>query len=87
MTDKPSSLAVLTLNVWNREGPWPDRLPLIKSWIDRLQPDLIGLQEVVNGRNSGYQAKTSQPVARHCAAWSIPPTGPSHLPVRLLHFT
>ena len=48
MTDKPSSLAVLTLNVWNREGPWPNRLPLIRSWIDRLQPDLIGLQEVAD---------------------------------------
>jgi len=43
-----SSLAVLTLNVWNREGPWLDRLPLIRSWIDRLQPDLIGLQEVAD---------------------------------------
>jgi endonuclease/exonuclease/phosphatase family metal-dependent hydrolase len=48
MTDDSSSLAILTLNVWNREGPWPDRLPLIRSWIDRLQPDLIGLQEVVD---------------------------------------
>jgi endonuclease/exonuclease/phosphatase family metal-dependent hydrolase len=48
MTDKASSLSVLTLNVWNREGPWPNRLPLVKSWIHRLQPDLIGLQEVVD---------------------------------------
>jgi endonuclease/exonuclease/phosphatase family metal-dependent hydrolase len=48
VTDKPSSLSVLTLNVWNREGPWPDRLGLMRSWIDRLQPDLIGLQEVVD---------------------------------------
>jgi hypothetical protein len=47
MSDKASSLVVLTLNVWNREGPWPDRLPLIRSWIERLQPDLIGFQEVV----------------------------------------
>jgi hypothetical protein len=48
VTDKASSLAVLTLNVWNREGPWPDRLPLLRSWIQRLQPDLIGFQEVVD---------------------------------------
>ena len=48
MTDKPSPLSLLTFNVWNREGPWPDRLRLIRSWIDRLQPDLIGLQEVVD---------------------------------------
>jgi endonuclease/exonuclease/phosphatase family metal-dependent hydrolase len=48
MTGKAQSLSVLTLNVWNREGPWPKRLTLIKSWISRLQPDLIGLQEVVD---------------------------------------
>jgi endonuclease/exonuclease/phosphatase family metal-dependent hydrolase len=59
VTDKPSSLAVLTLNVWNREGPWPDRLRLIRSWIDRVQPDLIGFQEVLDASHtqellSGY---------------------------------
>ena len=48
MGDLVASLSVLTLNVWNREGPWPDRLALVRSWIDRLQPDLIGLQEVVD---------------------------------------
>lgn len=47
-TGKPDFLSVLTLNVWNREGPWPKRLPLIRSWIGRLQPDLIGIQEVVD---------------------------------------
>jgi endonuclease/exonuclease/phosphatase family metal-dependent hydrolase len=48
MTATAPSLSVLTLNVWNREGPWAKRFPLIKSWIQRLQPDLIGFQEVVD---------------------------------------
>jgi endonuclease/exonuclease/phosphatase family metal-dependent hydrolase len=48
MSDQKKSLAVLTLNVWNREGLWPQRLALIKSWIKQLQPDLIGLSEVVD---------------------------------------
>jgi endonuclease/exonuclease/phosphatase family metal-dependent hydrolase len=39
-------LRVLTLNVWNREGPWQQRLTLLQSWFNRLQPELIGLQEV-----------------------------------------
>jgi endonuclease/exonuclease/phosphatase family metal-dependent hydrolase len=38
-------MRVLTLNVWNREGPWAQRLPLLRDWLQRLQPDLIGLQE------------------------------------------
>ena len=45
-------LTVLTLNVWNREGPWPKRLALIRSWVNRLQPDLIGFQEVVNAAHT-----------------------------------
>ena len=42
------SLSVLTLNVWNREGPWAQRLALIRRWLSQLQPDLIGFQEVVD---------------------------------------
>lgn len=39
-------LRVLTLNTWNREGPYSERLPLLRAWIRRLEPDLIGFQEV-----------------------------------------
>ena len=48
MIGKGHSISVLTLNVWNREGPWPKRLSLIRSWTKRLRPDLIGFQEVVD---------------------------------------
>ncbi len=45
---KTNSLSVLSLNVWNREKNWLSRLQLIKQWLKRLQPDLIGLQEAVD---------------------------------------
>jgi len=48
MSTSDRALSVLTLNVWNREGPWPQRLALIKSWLARLQPDLIGFQEAAD---------------------------------------
>ncbi len=40
-------LRVLTLNIWNRQGPWDQRLALLRAGIRALDPDLVGLQEVV----------------------------------------
>src|SRR5258708_18898901 len=41
------ALRVATLNIWNRFGPWDERLAAIRAGIEALAPDLIGLQEVV----------------------------------------
>jgi endonuclease/exonuclease/phosphatase family metal-dependent hydrolase len=38
---------VATLNIWNRFGPWEERLAAIRAGVAALAPDLIGLQEVV----------------------------------------
>ena len=43
------TFSVLTLNIWNYEGPWKERLPLIRACIESLEPDLIALQEVLVG--------------------------------------
>jgi endonuclease/exonuclease/phosphatase family metal-dependent hydrolase len=43
------TLRVLTLNLWHDQGPWPERRKRIQEWLDRLEPDLIGLQEVLRG--------------------------------------
>jgi endonuclease/exonuclease/phosphatase family metal-dependent hydrolase len=40
-------LRVLTLNIWNRQGPWEQRLALIRSGLEELSPDIVGLQEVL----------------------------------------
>jgi endonuclease/exonuclease/phosphatase family metal-dependent hydrolase len=39
---------VLTLNIWNRSGPWEDRLAVIRAGVEALAPDLVGLQEVIS---------------------------------------
>ncbi|HEY5947330.1 MAG TPA: endonuclease/exonuclease/phosphatase family protein [Kofleriaceae bacterium] len=38
---------VATLNIWNRQGPWAKRLPLIREGLRALDPDVVGLQEVL----------------------------------------
>jgi len=42
-----STLRVLTLNIWNRLGPWDERLAVIREGIRDMSPDLVGLQEVI----------------------------------------
>lgn len=41
-------LRVLTLNIWNRSGPWDERLEVIRAGVRALDPDLIALQEVLS---------------------------------------
>ena len=33
------TLRILTLNLWNTDGPWPDRARRIGEWLDRLEPE------------------------------------------------
>jgi len=40
-------LRVVTLNIWNRQGLWLERLPLIRDQLAALLPDVIALQEVL----------------------------------------
>ena len=40
-------IRVATLNIWNRMGAWEERLAAVREEIERLQPDVLGLQEVL----------------------------------------
>jgi endonuclease/exonuclease/phosphatase family metal-dependent hydrolase len=46
-------LRVATINVWNKSGPWLARLPLIREELERLLPEVVGLQEVLRFRPDG----------------------------------
>jgi endonuclease/exonuclease/phosphatase family metal-dependent hydrolase len=41
------TLQVTTLNIWNRFGPWEERLVAIRAGVSALAPDLFGMQEVL----------------------------------------
>jgi endonuclease/exonuclease/phosphatase family metal-dependent hydrolase len=40
-------IRVVTLNIWNRSGPWEERFVTISTGLARLAPDIVGLQEVI----------------------------------------
>jgi endonuclease/exonuclease/phosphatase family metal-dependent hydrolase len=42
-----STLRVATLNIWNKSGPWAERLALIRGELERRAPAIVGLQEVL----------------------------------------
>jgi endonuclease/exonuclease/phosphatase family metal-dependent hydrolase len=50
-----TTLRVATLNIWGRNGPWPHRLRLVRRELANLQPDIIGMQEVMR-REGACQA-------------------------------
>ena len=69
-------LRVLTINVWNRQGPWERRLALLRRNIAALAPDVIGLQEVLH--HDGLGPNQAEEIAaglgyetRYGGAWEV----------------
>lgn len=68
-------LRAVTLNIWNRQGPWPERLPLIRDGLAALEPDIVGLQEVLGFPGMPSQAhEIAEPFGwhvHHVPAWNV----------------
>ncbi len=54
------TLRIATLNVWNKSGPWAERLRLIRGEIRELLPDVLGLQEVLRLTLAGQPDETPE---------------------------
>ncbi len=71
--DRDAELRVLTLNIWNKSGPWAARAESIRRGLEQLEPDLVGLQEVLqlegrSGDPEGDQlAELNQRLGFHAA--------------------
>ena len=59
------TLSVLTLNLWHDSGPWEHRRQRIQDWIARLDPDLIGFQEALQGESFDQVASLFEDGAYH----------------------
>lgn len=56
-------LRIATLNIWNRSGPWPERLAGIRAELRAVVPDVLGLQEVLRQVPPGGETDGS---------WTVP---------------
>jgi endonuclease/exonuclease/phosphatase family metal-dependent hydrolase len=59
------AISVLSLNLWNRDGPYPERRRRIREWIERLDPDLIGFQEALRGERFDQVAELLEGLGRY----------------------
>jgi endonuclease/exonuclease/phosphatase family metal-dependent hydrolase len=53
-------LKVLTINIWNRQGPWDERLKLLRAGLKALDPHVVGLQEVLSGSDHSLAADIAE---------------------------
>lgn len=67
-------MRVVTWNIWGQLGPWPAREPAITAELARLDPDLVGLQEVWVGPGDSAVERLARDLGRH---WAITDTRPA----------
>ena len=63
-------LKLVTLNIWNKQGPWPERLALIRAELEALDADIVGLQEVL--RSDQDDATQADEIADALAGGAYP---------------
>lgn len=61
---------VATLNIWNRMGPWEERLPAIRAGLGELAPDVIGMQEVLRFPGLDQAALVAEDLGYH-VVWGL----------------
>jgi endonuclease/exonuclease/phosphatase family metal-dependent hydrolase len=68
-------LRVVTLNIWNRLGPWEQRLAVIRAALQELSPDLVGLQEVIDTGDRTQADAIAEGLGYHTAYGMANPYG------------
>jgi endonuclease/exonuclease/phosphatase family metal-dependent hydrolase len=67
-------LRAVTVNIWNRQGPWAERLPLLRVGLAALAPDVVGMQEVMAFGGSSQADEIAAGLGWHVhygPAWTI----------------
>jgi endonuclease/exonuclease/phosphatase family metal-dependent hydrolase len=60
-------LTALTINIWNRQGPWAERKKLLRAGIEALDPDVVAMQEVIRRGDSSQAHELAEGLDYHVA--------------------
>lgn len=60
----------VTLNIWSRFGPWEERLVAIRDGLQRLAPDVVGMQEVLRFPGMDQAALVGEGMG-YATAWGL----------------
>jgi len=70
-----AKVRVVTLNIWNRCGPWEERLAVIREGLRELDPDIVGLQEVIDAHGRTQAHDIAEGLGYHVAYGMANPYG------------
>lgn len=70
---------IVTINIWNRSGPWESRLAGLRAGLAELNADVVVLQEVLRLESGGISqldalASDLHPHQAYAAAWTLDST-------------
>lgn len=67
------TVRVVTLNLWNVEGPWTQRMAVVRKGLLAMGADLVGLQEVVSPELGGADQLSTITPEGFFSAWCNAP--------------
>jgi endonuclease/exonuclease/phosphatase family metal-dependent hydrolase len=70
-------IRIVTLNLWQEQGPWQERIPLTRERLEALRPDVVCLQEVrqVEGKIPNQAATLAEGLGLDLAYETAQPWG------------
>jgi endonuclease/exonuclease/phosphatase family metal-dependent hydrolase len=62
-----TDLSIVTINIWNRQGPWEERKRRLRAGLAALAPDIIAMQEVIRRGASSQADELTDHLGHHVA--------------------
>lgn len=68
-------ITVVTINIWNRSGPWDVRFEMLRAGLAALRPDVVGMQEVMSDGTRSLATELAEGLGYDVAYGEAKPLG------------